>query len=307
MTQLDAFVLSQNLRQRLVEFSLDRNFVRNPKLTEICRLLWSGAAEGGGLVSDLWVEGAFPSKAADETLADLAAQGEFDGGLQDHLHARGAVPRDRKLYLHQREAIREAQKTYPGGAKPALVITAGTGAGKTECFLLPILNDLFQRRKADRSGVRCVILYPMNALVNDQVDRVHEWLKEQDEITLFHFTSETPEDSRQANKDGVPQRKEETFRMRTRQEARGLESHDGRLIDPGGVRAAQRRISLLPTTPCSNTCFAARRTPFSLAMRCALSCLTRRIFTPGLWRRRLRCCCGVYCSDVDCARKTCCK
>jgi Lhr-like helicase len=239
MTQLDAFVLSQNLRQRLVEFSLDRNFVRNPKLTEICRLLWSGAAVGGGLISDLWVEGAFPSKTADETLADLVAREEFDGGLQDHLHARGAVPRDRKLYLHQREAIREAQKSYPDGARPALVITAGTGAGKTECFLLPILNDLFRRREADRSGVSCVILYPMNALVNDQVDRVHEWLKEQDEITLFHFTSDTPEDGHQADKDGMPRWKEDTFRMRTRQEARGLETHDGRLVDLG--RASRGR------------------------------------------------------------------
>src|SRR5262245_53673696 len=145
MTQLDAFVLSRNLRQRLVELSLDLNFVRRPELTEICRCLWSGAAEGGGLVSDLWVEGAFPSRTVDETLEDLAAQGEFDGGLQDHLHARRAMPYDRKLYLHQREAIREAQRSYPGGAKPALVVTAETGAGKTESFLLPILNDLFRQ------------------------------------------------------------------------------------------------------------------------------------------------------------------
>lgn len=231
MSQLDAFVLSENVRERLVEFSLDRNFVRHPKLTAICRQLWSGPAESGGLVSDLWVEGAFPSKTADETLADLVTRGEFDGGLQDHLHARGAVPRDRKLYLHQREAILEAQRHYPNGAKPALVVTAGTGAGKTESFLLPILNDLFRRRETGKSGVRCIILYPMNALVNDQVDRAHEWLRDQDEVTLFHFTSETPEDSRQANKDGAPQWKDETFRMRTRQEARGLEKHDGHLID----------------------------------------------------------------------------
>jgi len=231
MSQLDAFVLSQNVRRRLVEFSLDRNFVRHPQLTQICRRLWSGEAESGGLVSDLWVEGAFPSKTVDETLADLAARGDFDGGLQDHLAARGAMPRDRKLYLHQREAILEAQRPRPNNAKPALVITAGTGAGKTESFLLPVLNDLFRRRETGRSGVRCIILYPMNALVNDQVDRVHQWLKDQDEVSLFHFTSETPEDSSMANQNGVPRWKEDTFRFRTRKEARGLETHEGRAID----------------------------------------------------------------------------
>lgn len=231
MSQLDAFVLSQNVRHRLVEFSLDRNFVRHPQLTQICRRLWSGEAESGGLVSDLWVEGAFPSKTVDETLADLAARGDFDAGLQDHLHAVGAVPRDRKLYLHQRDAILEAQRPRPNNANPALVITAGTGAGKTESFLLPVLNDLFRRREKGRSGVRCIILYPMNALVNDQVDRVHQWMKDQDEVSLFHFTSETPEDSSMANQNGVPRWKEDTFRFRTRKEARGLETHEGRAID----------------------------------------------------------------------------
>jgi DEAD/DEAH box helicase domain-containing protein len=231
MSQLDAFALSQALRKRLVEFSLERNFVRDRQLTQICQQLWEGTAERGGLVGDLWVEGAFPAETAAETLADLAESGEFDSGLQDHLHARGVVPRERKLYWHQREAIREAQRLGEQSAKPALVITAGTGAGKTESFLLPVLNDLFRQPRGQRQGVRCIILYPMNALVNDQVDRVHEWLSEQDDITLFHFTSETPEDSRQANQDHAPRWEKEPFRIRTRQEARGLETHQGKAID----------------------------------------------------------------------------
>jgi hypothetical protein len=42
MTQLDAFALSRNVRERLVDFSLGRNFVWESKLTDICRHLWSG-------------------------------------------------------------------------------------------------------------------------------------------------------------------------------------------------------------------------------------------------------------------------
>src|SRR5215475_14056860 len=66
MAQLDAFTFANTIRDRLVDFSLDRNFVRLPELTEICRKLWAGRAEYGGLVSDLWVEGAFPAETSAE-------------------------------------------------------------------------------------------------------------------------------------------------------------------------------------------------------------------------------------------------
>ncbi len=228
-SQLDAIALAHAVKGRLVDFALDDHFVQDTRLMEACRALWSGLPEEGGLLSDLWVEGAFPSKSAGESLQDLVAAGLFDEWLCQHLDARGAVPADRPLYLHQREAVRLAQASYPREAKPALVITAGTGAGKTESFLLPILNDLVQHPERGASGVKALILYPMNALVNDQVDRLYGWLRGQSALTLFHFTSETPEDRAQADRDGIPQW--EPCRMRTRNEARGLETHAGRRIN----------------------------------------------------------------------------
>jgi len=229
MSQLDAIALSQAVKQRLVDFALDDHFVRDPQLTEACRTLWAGKPEMGGLLSDLWLEGAFPAQAAPESLETLVTQGQSNAELCSHLDKRGVIPKRRPLYVHQRDAIREAQTTYPNGTKPALVVTAGTGAGKTESFLLPMLNDLFTNHDDDEPGVKCIILYPMNALVNDQVDRLYTWLQGQHTVTLFHFTSETPEDNRRANREGVPQW--EACRMRTRQEARGLETHDGKSID----------------------------------------------------------------------------
>jgi DEAD/DEAH box helicase domain-containing protein len=229
MSQLDAIALSQSVKQRLVDYALDYHFVRDAQLTEACRALWSGTPETGGLVSDLWVEGAFPAKATHESLNTLVSQGMFNAQLCRHLDKRKVIPEHRPLYLHQRDAIIEAQTRYPDGAKPALVVTAGTGAGKTESFLLPILNDLFTNCEDDEPGVKCIILYPMNALVNDQVDRLYAWLQKQHIVTLFHFTSETPEDSHIANKEGIPPW--DTCRMRTRKEARGLETHDGKAID----------------------------------------------------------------------------
>src|SRR5713226_5903356 len=230
MSQLDAIALSKAVKQRLVDFALDAHFVRDPQLTDACRTLWEGQAETGGLVSDLWVEGAFPAKASSDTLATLVARGKFHAGLCRHLDTPTVIPRHRPLYLHQRDAIIEAQIARPQGAKPAIVVTAGTGTGKTESFLLPILNDLYTHPESDEQGVKCLILYPMNALVNDQVERLYTWLQGQQTVTVFHFTSETPEDSSLANKEGIPQW--DACRMRTRREARGLETHNGKAIDP---------------------------------------------------------------------------
>ncbi|MBI5016777.1 MAG: DEAD/DEAH box helicase [Deltaproteobacteria bacterium] len=232
MAQLDALALADAVRKRLVDFALDDNFVRDPRLGEICRRLWSGPAGSGGMVGDLWVEGAFPAETSSETLATLTAKGAFHPELCEHLDSRGAVPKARPLYVHQRDAILTSQRVADG-RRPALVVTAGTGAGKTESFLLPILNELSSRPRRG-PGVQCLILYPMNALVNDQVDRLHEWLKGQDRITLFHFTSETPEDRKAANRAVVP--RWDPSRFRTRRQARGLETAEGPPVAQGRPR-----------------------------------------------------------------------
>jgi len=228
MGQLDALKLTRSLRQRMVDFAEDDNFVRDSKLGEIVRRIWNGPPDHGGLISDLWVEGAFPSKTVSTSLDDLVRDGKFHPRLRDVLDSAVAMPRKRKLYTHQYEAIEKASSGKPGN-RPAIVVTAGTGAGKTEAFLLPILNDLYQNPPLESQGAKCIILYPMNALVNDQVDRLYNWVKEQTQVTLFHFTSETPENKKQADDQGIPQW--EPCRMRTRQQARGLESHTGEKIE----------------------------------------------------------------------------
>lgn len=51
------------------------------------------------------------------------------------------------------------------------LVTTGTGSGKTECFLFPILDDCLRRREAGVKGIKAIVLYPMNALANDQAGR----------------------------------------------------------------------------------------------------------------------------------------
>ena len=107
-----------------------------------------------------------------------------------------AVQGDRALFQHQEEAI---QRVFEGSN---VVVATGTGSGKTEAFLYPILLHLYQEFKEGklRPGVRALILYPMNALANDQRERLGEICKRlKVEHSLFRFTfgqyvGETPED-----------------------------------------------------------------------------------------------------------------
>lgn len=82
---------------------------------------------------------------------------------------------ERKLYDHQYEALKQAH-IY----RKHIVVTTGTGSGKTECFLLPIIADLVKEsRKWGESrtrGMRAMILYPLNALAEDQMIRLRKAL-----------------------------------------------------------------------------------------------------------------------------------
>jgi ATP-dependent helicase YprA (DUF1998 family) len=76
-------------------------------------------------------------------------------------------------YVHQAKAL---EAFFADDAKD-LIVATGTGSGKTESFLMPIIGQLAQEglerpRTAAMSGCRALLLYPMNALVNDQLSRI---------------------------------------------------------------------------------------------------------------------------------------
>ncbi|WP_338041799.1 DEAD/DEAH box helicase [Mycobacterium heckeshornense] len=94
---------------------------------------------------------------------------------------------DQPLYVHQERAIRK----FLAGRN--LVVSTGTGSGKTECFLVPILNVLMEEHAEGGlgPGVRALLLYPMNALANDQLVRLRGLLANVPEITFGRYTGET--------------------------------------------------------------------------------------------------------------------
>ena len=108
-----------------------------------------------------------------------------------------ALQYDRPLYTHQIKAIRKAVSGRN------LVVSTGTGSGKTETFLIPILDYLLREQDAgtlSQPGVRALLLYPMNALANDQMKRLRRILENYPAITFGRYINvqETPETQAQA-------------------------------------------------------------------------------------------------------------
>ncbi len=106
------------------------------------------------------------------------------------------LPFNRPLYLHQDQAIEKIVSKNRN-----VVVTTGTGSGKTETFLIPILNHLLNEEKQGtlaNSGVRALLLYPMNALANDQVKRLRKLLANYPSITFGRYIGDTDQSYKDA-------------------------------------------------------------------------------------------------------------
>ena len=97
-------------------------------------------------------------------------------------------------YKHQLQAFRQLSMKNGHRPEPTL-LTTGTGSGKTECFLYPILDYCYHCNQYERqTGVKVIIMYPMNALASDQAKRLAEtiWDDERlrDKVTAGLFVGE---------------------------------------------------------------------------------------------------------------------
>ncbi|NLC25116.1 MAG: DEAD/DEAH box helicase, partial [Fastidiosipila sp.] len=79
-------------------------------------------------------------------------------------------------YVHQQQAF----ERLTGNDGRSTLIATGTGSGKTECFLYPILEYCYQHR--GEKGIKALIIYPMNALATDQAKRIAELIYNSPEL-----------------------------------------------------------------------------------------------------------------------------
>lgn len=131
---------------------------------------------------------ATPSYATGANILRLVDEGILNGSFKRFNSS--LLPLDRKLYKHQEIAIKKICFDNRN-----VIVATGTGSGKTEAFMIPILNYLLELENKNQltPGIRALLLYPMNALANDQMKRLRELLKNQLKITFGIYTGETEE------------------------------------------------------------------------------------------------------------------
>ncbi len=174
--------LTEQLNRRASRAVLSQLGPRNDALREHLRQCFERMAGAeGAFLADPVFEATFGWEQAEPSLAQL------EGSL---LHPRlvralaappadlaeeYAFPGERKPYRHQLEAWRAL---LDPDAPRSVLVSSGTGSGKTECFLVPILSDLARELESGRTpltGVRALFLYPLNALIKSQRDRLLAW------------------------------------------------------------------------------------------------------------------------------------
>lgn len=75
------------------------------------------------------------------------------------------------LYAHQLEALAKGQ------SKQSFVVTTGTGSGKSLAFFLPVIDQILKGNAGDSNPrTRAIVIYPMNALANSQLEELEKFL-----------------------------------------------------------------------------------------------------------------------------------
>ena len=179
------------IRQRYENYLKTSFFFKEPKL----RVSFQAALQEEGSL----LKGPYPEPARD-FMTGLSARALARECFLDESDGLNPALIDGPLYAHQERAVRA---THIEGQN--IVVATGTASGKTESFLYPILFELYRQHLAEEleePGVRAMILYPMNALANDQRERlgkICEALREaasKFEPTFGQYIGQTPENAK---------------------------------------------------------------------------------------------------------------
>jgi Lhr-like helicase len=113
-----------------------------------------------------------PSYERGPTVADLAGKGDVDP-LLPKIFAFGPTREPLRLHSHQARALAKAQ------SGESFIVTTGTGSGKSLCFFLPIIDAVLRdRQRGAPRRTRAIVIYPMNALANSQLEELEKFVGE---------------------------------------------------------------------------------------------------------------------------------
>jgi len=106
------------------------------------------------------------------------------------------------LYKHQEQAVALASQGE------SYVVTTGTGSGKSLCFFIPIVNAvLAEKRKNSTPRTRAIIIYPMNALANSQLEELDKFIKNvpgEKPVTFARYTGQDDTEERRRISENPP-------------------------------------------------------------------------------------------------------
>tara|TARA_R110000868_G_scaffold28284_3_gene106390 strand:- start:6668 stop:12763 length:6096 start_codon:yes stop_codon:yes gene_type:complete len=178
---MSPFDVLENLKHRTADAIIAQSGIAHEGLRRKLREMLAGSdPSAGSLLQQPVIEGAHPFITADVDIDALTRSiihptfvNAIDELPKEHEYR---FPRSRKPFKHQLEAWQLLSGTDP----KSVVVTSGTGSGKTECFLFPILSDLAAQAQGSRDpieGVQAIMLYPLNALIESQQERLSAWTR----------------------------------------------------------------------------------------------------------------------------------
>lgn len=168
------------LKERLIDYIETAYFGKNDELRELCR---DELEKQGVLWKEPYIEA---NPAYVSVLNGISKSDKIPKNVKDILFQMI----NKKMgvycspYIHQIQAI---ENFYSG---KELFVATGTGSGKTECFMWPMVTKLIAEANQNQSswkqrGVRAMMLYPMNALVSDQIGRLRKMIGTESFYKMF--------------------------------------------------------------------------------------------------------------------------
>lgn len=203
--------LFNQIKQRSVDATLGTLGIKNVALRKHLQEQLSSDLNGSNrIIADPVFEAVFPWKSGEESFQQLADREFLNKSIVESISKAKTVRGDDaqlknledqvlakkiKPYTHQIESWKKLKEAKP----QSIVVTSGTGSGKTETFMIPILDDLVNQvdNNGGQSleGVQALFLYPLNALINSQKNRLMAWTYDyKDKIRFCLYNGNTKND-----------------------------------------------------------------------------------------------------------------
>ena len=162
---LDVFALRDSVVDEYKRFATSFTTIHAPDIREQVEDIYAR--------SRYWPEPLIqinPSYKRSTDIQTLVANGVLDPGCA---HIFRAKDQPLRLYKHQEQAVALA------AADASFVVTTGTGSGKSLCFFIPIVNHVLAVRRAGaQRRTHAIVVYPMNALANSQMEELTKFVEQ---------------------------------------------------------------------------------------------------------------------------------